>query len=57
MRRDENYTQMAKRLARVLREKLTEEEFLDLLDIDGDYTTSDWFYKALLDVAPKRRKP
>jgi hypothetical protein len=57
VRRDENYTQMAKRLARVLREKLTEEEFLDLLDIDGDYTTSDWFYKALLDVAPKRRKP
>lgn len=57
MRTGENYTQMAKRLARLLREKLTEEEFLDLLDIEGDYTTADWFYKALSDVAPKRRKP
>ena len=55
MRTGENYLQLAKRLARVLRERLTEEEYLDLLDIEGDYTTADWFYKELALHTPRKR--
>ena len=53
MRKGENYTQLAKRIAHMLRERLSEEEFRDLLDLMGDYTTEEWFHKALLGVPVK----
>jgi hypothetical protein len=37
----------AAKLAAILRQKLTAEEFSALVDLDGDYTTSDWLLKEL----------
>lgn len=53
MREGESYGHVAARLAQALRTRLTDEEFLDLLDVEGDYATSDFLYKALTDVADR----
>jgi hypothetical protein len=44
------YGAMATRLARTLKAKLTAEEFRDLVDILGDYTTDMLLFKALMDI-------
>jgi hypothetical protein len=44
-----HYGAMATRLARTLKAKLTAEEFRDLVDILGDYTTDELLLKALME--------
>lgn len=54
MRPGEDYQQVAARLAAVLRQKLTDEEFRDLIDLDGDRATSDMLLRELLMLRGKK---
>ena len=55
MRNGETYTQMAERIARVLRERLPDEDFADLRNLLGDYTTDEWLCQELAKLGPSSR--
>ena len=46
----ESLRDMATRIACVIRERLTDDEFECLLRLGGDYTTETWLYQALLEA-------
>ncbi|HYX21812.1 MAG TPA: hypothetical protein VFA98_13280 [Thermoanaerobaculia bacterium] len=48
----ESYTESIKKLAQTLRTRLTEEEFLLLLDISGDYALDAILYRELFALKP-----
>lgn len=48
----ESYAESIQKLARTLREKLTDKEFLLLLDISGDYTLDAILYRELHALKP-----
>ena len=50
-----NYSETIKKLAETLRRKLTDEEFLLLLDVSADYTTDAALYRELDALKPRAR--
>ena len=54
-----NYREEARRIAHVLRERLSTEELAMLLDLMGDHTTDEWLYKAIMDPSkgPQEKPP
>ncbi len=53
----ENLKEAAGRIARVLREKLSDVEFADLRRLHGDYTTDEWLCQALAAQPPRAVAP
>lgn len=48
----EAYTEKAERIAKLLRERLSDKEFADLCNLLGDRTTDEWLYRELMKLGP-----
>ena len=51
----ETDTEMAARIAKVLRERLSDEEFADLRNLLGDYATDEWLCVELTKLGSSSR--